>query len=72
VYQGVAGVTGVTGVTGVAGAGVVAGGAFVGVSAAGSQAAINTLIPTAEARKINFLFIIPLVRIKVKSKAMTL
>jgi hypothetical protein len=69
----VVGVVGVAGgaVGGTTGAGVVAGGAVVGVSAAGSQAAINMFNPTTEAKKINFLFITPLVKIKVKSQAMT-
>ncbi len=56
---------------GVAGAGVVAGGVVVGVSAAGSQAPISMFSPKAEARKINFLFITPPLKIEVKSKAMT-
>ncbi|WP_180977215.1 hypothetical protein [Fischerella muscicola] len=67
---------------GTVGAGVVAGGGVspcgtagagvVGVSAAGSQAATSMFSPTAEARKINFVFMTPHEgKLKVNSKAMT-
>jgi hypothetical protein len=72
-YQGVVGVTvGVAGGTpagGVSAAGgVPAGGVVVGVCVAGSQAATSILIPTVEARKKNFLFITPPLRIERMSK----
>jgi hypothetical protein len=65
---------------GTAGAGVVvgdvvspcgtAGVGVVGVSAAGSQAATSMFSPTAEARKINFVFMTPYEgKLKVNSKA---